>query len=978
SIAGRYGGFGQADYCLASDMLCKLIGTYRGQRPWIRATGFHWHAWDDVGMAAKPETKKVLNATSNMQLMPAAEGIRHLLRELAAGLPQSEVVITEQRYQHGFLEGSNRLVSPRENNTSGQDTVSPPLTSALPSSNGFHKTVPRTSVPLKTYRCEMRTIDAPISVSGQLSFDTPVWILGDNTSATALAQRLRQNGVVVYELSANDELDQTLANMASLWESQPAKYLFLMTGRDEVDSTALMNEAEIARRRHEGIIVPFFVAQQWYKLMLQQPELGTGSLVAAVSLGGDFGFGGQARLPDGGGIGGVLKSVYIEDSRCEQPRLRVKVIDAPASESCQTYVDAMLCELAAAEPEVEVCWSAGTRRVVRPIPAPLPEISFDKVPRGGTWVVTGGARGITAISAHQLAARYGWKLHLLGKSPAPQSDALWKNYSEEELRQLKKSLTREAVAAGQSPGQAWDRVLKDVEIRKNLELFAQSGVSATYHSCDVTDRDAVAKTLTEIRSADGPITGIMHGAGLIEPGRFEHKRRPFVETVQKTKFDGLLHLLSLTQNDPLTHCIGFGSISGRFGGNGLSDYAAGNESMVKVLDWFRSIRPDCVSFSIHWESWEGAGIATLPRFAWGPKSVMNMKYMMPEEGVRRLEEELAAGAPQAEVLYTFGGFHPMFYPHEQRALGEFDPASFPNTDEILSDQGTPLLTSIRKTETGCVGDMPLHPVDDTFLALHRLRNKPLLPVVVSLEAIRECAAIASGKEVIGFENVDLLDGLIFHSDTPVVAQVEAKWSQGDTVECNLTCDFRNRSGGLIHKDRPYLKGNALLAELGDSQQVIRNILPADIQNLPTQWQAVVYPEDGDMYHGLPFRCLQAIHCDKNGGWGKIFVQPLSNLTNEKRAVGWGVSSAVLDSVLVACGCHVWLHQNQAVSLPRAIQSLSLGRLPRDGETCFVRFQVREMKRDSATYDFTLLGADGAMLLAATGYRKVILARKEAT
>lgn len=40
-------------------------------------------------------------------------------------------------------------------------------------------------------------------------------------------------------------------------------------------------------------------------------------------------------------------------------------------------------------------------------------------------------------------------------------------------------------------------------------------------------------------------------------------------------------------------------------------------------------------------------MATLPCFAWGPKSVMNMKYMLPEEGVRRLEQELEAGCPTA-------------------------------------------------------------------------------------------------------------------------------------------------------------------------------------------------------------------------------------------------------------------------------------------------------------------------------------------
>jgi len=131
--------------------------------------------------------------------------------------------------------------------------------------------------------------------------------------------------------------------------------------------------------------------------------------------------------------------------------------------------------------------------------------------------------------------------------------------------------------------------------------------------------------------------------------------------------------MSLTRQDPLKYFVGFGSISGRFGGNGLTDYAAGNDVMSKAVDWFRAQRPECATGTIHWESWEGSGMATLPRFAFGPKSVMNMKYMTPEEGVERLDQELQAGLPESEVLFTFGEFYPMFYPDEQRPLGEFVP-----------------------------------------------------------------------------------------------------------------------------------------------------------------------------------------------------------------------------------------------------------------------------------------------------------------
>ncbi len=59
------------------------------------------------------------------------------------------------------------------------------------------------------------------------------------------------------------------------------------------------------------------------------------------------------------------------------------------------------------------------------------------------------------------------------------------------------------------------------------------------------------------------------------------------------KVDGTLALMHLTAGDPLQYFVGFGSLSGRFGGNGLSDYAAANDMLAKLCGWFRQRRPEC-------------------------------------------------------------------------------------------------------------------------------------------------------------------------------------------------------------------------------------------------------------------------------------------------------------------------------------------------------------------------------------------------
>ncbi|WP_158265410.1 type I polyketide synthase [Blastopirellula marina] len=954
SIAGRLGSFGQADYCLASDLLCKLMGAYRRQRPWVRSVGFHWHGWGEVGMAARPETQSVLQEKSDLTLMPLAEGLGHLIREIEADAPRSEVLITERRHWQRFADGLGKLAESRSETT----TLAP----VQPPASGKPLGPADASVELRTQRCELKLIDAPLPPGSPAAptFDAPVWILGENNVALELESQLKTAGTEVYRFPAGSSLDATLAQLEALHPEQPAKTLFLTTGRDAIPTDCLSAES-IDKRRQDGIITPFFVAQAWYKRLAKSPEAGLGTLVAATSLGGDFGFQAKVAVPDGGGVAGFVKSIHIEDSRREQRVARCKVIDTPAEDSPSTVVAALLCEVAADRPEVEVSFNAGMRRVVRPIPVDLPTGPVANIPTGGVWVVTGGARGITAIAARELARRYGWKLHLFGKSPPPLENAPWRNFDEEQLKTYKTQITRQAVADGQSPGAAWDRVLKDCEIFNNLQKFAEAGVSATYHQCDVTNREELAASLEKVRAADGGVTGLMHGAGLIEPGRFEHKRVGFVEKLVRTKFDGLMHLLALTKDDPLTHCIGFGSISGRFGGNGLSDYAAGNDSMSKVLDWHRTARPNCTTLTIHWESWEGAGIATLSRFAWGPRSVMKMKYMLPEEGVRRLEEELAGGRQQAETLYTFGDFYPMFYPEEQYPLGEFQP----RTGEVVDD--VPLIATTRREETELVGDVPLDPTSDPFLVQHRLRGKPIMPVVATLEALREAAVLASGKQVIGFRDVDMVDGLVFHTDNPQTAQARANLISDDVAHVRWTCDFRNRTGGLIQKDRLYLEAKAQLAD-GPAD------IPVSLPTFPTQWHAVQYPDDSAIYHGQPFRCLKNISCDATSGWGHILAQPLVDLTGESKREGWIVPSCVLDSALYACGCHLYLHGEQAVSLPRKIAHLELGRAPADGENCYVHFTCRHIAEKSALYDVVVIGQDGTVILKATGYEKVILLR----
>jgi hypothetical protein len=341
--------------------------------------------------------------------------------------------------------------------------------------------------------------------------------------------------------------------------------------------------------------------------------------------------------------------------------------------------------------------------------------------------------------------------------------------------------------------------------------------------------------------------------------------------------------------------------------------------------------------------------------------------MLPEEGVRRLKQELEAGLPDSEVLYTFGDFYPMFYPNEQRPLGAFRPDQLNAVCEPPAGCAPPLAANARRDGGELVADIPLDPTVDAFLIQHRLRDKPLLPVVVGLEALAEAAKLFGGQRAVEFRNVQMLDGLLFHTDRAVTAMVHATAESNGAIDCRLTCDFRNRNGGLIQKDRPYLRATV---EIGAGQSNAANVVAAP----PASWTDFTYPDDSAVYHGPAFRGVNGIACDRAGGWGRIAARPLSELVGPQRAAEWTIPSCVLDAALYACGIHLWMHGQGAISLPNSIGRLRLGRSPRDGETCLVRFVCREIANDAAGYEFTVVGEDGALIVAAEDYRKVILAR----
>lgn len=515
-------------------------------------------------------------------------------------------------------------------------------------------------------RYTLRLVPAPVDprLRHTPRFFGRAWVLGNNALGAALRERLQRLGIPALAIP-EDELARATAWIDTAWEEAPAPHLFVLSAWDASASEPLDPALGLARYER-GLLLPYFVVQQWFTRVSRAGLLDRATLVAATALGGDFGISPQALAPEGGGIAGLLKAVFMEGAAHGALGPQTVVVDIPADFPSGQVAETLLGEMALAQAavvrggeeelvrrhaEIEVGYPAGQRHVVRLVASPLDASVPESLPTG-PWLVTGGARGITALVARALGSRFRVPVHLIGTTPLPPVD--YASLSAQALAELKARVMQEAYARHEKPNVAWQRVEKQIEIQRNLAALQKAGVNATYHVCDVRDRDALDRVLQRIRQRHGPLVGVVHGAGVEVTGRLEKKDPEVVAATVGVKFLGTLALAELTQADPLRYFLAFGSLSGRFGGVGQSDYAMANDAMAKVMTLVRARRPEGVSVVFDWPAWAEVGMSVRPTSQSSLRRVGH-RFMSGAEGCRHFLRELAGGPPGSEVLFVAPG-----------------------------------------------------------------------------------------------------------------------------------------------------------------------------------------------------------------------------------------------------------------------------------------------------------------------------------
>ena len=190
--------------------------------------------------------------------------------------------------------------------------------------------------------------------------------------------------------------------------------------------------------------------------------------------------------------------------------------------------------------------------------------------QGGTYLITGGCKGIGYILAKYIAKRYQVTLILSGRSK-------YSNEVEEKLISLRKK-----------------------------------GAKAMYYAVDVANRNEMEKMYSQLRQENVRIDGILHSAGCIRDSFLLRKSKEEISDVLSAKVYGTCILDEVFQEEKLDFFVLFSSVNAVTGNAGQTDYAFANSYM----DVFADVRNEAVeknhrsgkTISINWTPWMNGGM----------------------------------------------------------------------------------------------------------------------------------------------------------------------------------------------------------------------------------------------------------------------------------------------------------------------------------------------------------------------------------
>lgn len=655
--------------------------------------------------------------------------------------------------------------------------------------------------------------------------------------------------------------------------------------------------------------------------------------VAWIQFGGGF-FGRQPRFARLDRCAGMALGASLH---LERDDLRVRVLDFCPTLSPQVIAWETLAEMITNEGFAAVGYDLDrTRRTFLPrLVQPATFLQRD-IPWSAEDVIlaTGGAKGITAACALAVSRETGVRMALMGRSPHPDQSA---------------------------SDSAAD------EIRTILEKYAALGLEADYFACDMTDRDAVTRMLAAVADRLGPVTGIIHGAGLNRPrltGRVTPEKA-YVETAPKVL--GLLHLLDALETRPPKLIVGMGSIIGITGMPGNGWYGFSNEAMDIALREFAAAHLKTRTADVAFSIWRDEGMGA----RMGSVAVLREKgidAIPTDEGVRRFVKVFTHDPGHLQVVVT-------------ARLGGVDTWHQALPDEPSGDRF--LETRVDFTPgIEVVFGAHLSLETDPYLRDHYFQGSYLFPTVFGLEAMAQAASYLCGRWS-ALKRIRLRDVKLLR---PITVDPES----GADIEIRAVLAEANRGGEAVVQASIIKKGAGIAADFfsaalvfGGTDDAPPEIIDHGERPLPLNPQSDLY-RPSLLFQGPRFQGIEAVwEIEDNGektphATLTARVMPEARRTRAafatRQSTRWCLADPFFTDTLLQSAA---LLVPQDTSLPVSIGRMDLFPAFFTAESsATVRSELVGREERDLIYRVTAVGDDGTVRAVLQDYRLRILQHHE--
>lgn len=694
---------------------------------------------------------------------------------------------------------------------------------------------------------------------------------------------------------------------------------------------------------------------------------------------------------------GAISAGFLKGMERELRPFKCKLIGFTDCTDSDKIAETILQECGLIEQAVEICYDANGERkrpyvIEQPLSKQEKSTALD-LNEDDVIFVTGGSRGIVHEFIISLLETANPQIVFTGRTPLPEITESWLQMTEEEFANYKSAFM---IAEKQKNPKVTIRNVeaqyqKMENARKLMQTLAEwkaKVYSVEYMVCDASSLTDVRQTVEAVIRKYGKITGIINGAGLPALGLVPNKMIAHSQEVVRVKANSFFALVHACENQNLKFFYPIGSISGRFGMDGQTDYSAGADLIVRMTCAERRRKKSGCKYAVlGWSAWADTGMAMHEGVRKVQQGERGLEYITIAEGRSRFAEEVFFGGQLPEVLYfgKLGANRPLgqldYYDCEEKQMRSLTTAQ----GYILNRSEYPLIDKVSAVlEKRIDAVRVINTSKDKHLLDHKVEKNCVFAGVMQIESCCELIRLFLETHNIAYEQfLPQIDTFTFkkfikvYEDRSVTLRLSAEILSQNADEMqfrvSIHSDFINCKGIVLQKDLENSVGTIIVhlnntspaaPHAVDIISVAQNAKPFDLTHYYRKAENYIY-------FGETFQ-----HVESAGVTPDHNYSGMVQITDDSIYFsGCAYSKSVISPVaLDNIGRFMLFHEfetEHASVVPTSMDGIIIHRYPTMGEVVYVKSECIKTDEKSAVFSLKTVDASGQIVIE---MQHVILAK----